>query len=756
LEWHPPRADELNAAVPEFRPRLLVEAPGLPAFRTRAKDTGEAAHIVGRAAAVLETAPPAEGREILQIRGANVKETDKLRKDASESVGQEMYAGVRPLCEAYVITGDARYAKAAVRWALAAAEWDPEGVTHLSDFGDSRIMLSMAMVYDTLQQYLTAGERRALLDAAGTRADNFYRHYLGKSQESKVLSGHLWQHILHYLFDTAIALHGDDPRADSWLAFCYETFLARAPVLGGGDGGWAEGLSYLRMNMEMLIDIPWRIREYTGFDFIRNTPWYEENVDLLLYGFPPGSRSAGFADNTHELPEPRGDYLAYADALARLLNNPYAAWYRDRILEVTPDLTPYYQAYWRSHFITDEGARDGLGDTRLLRWQRLRYLYDLPSPAPRAPADLPKSRVFRGEGFVAMHGLPLEDGPEQNLFVAMRSSPFGVYGHMLADHNTFNLIYGGERLFYHTGYKVAMSAPHRRLYYMNTKSHNGILVDGGGQPYHTEAYGWMEHFLETEELSYAVGNASRAYDSPTENFDAGVKSFRRHLLLLRPDVLVIYDELEAEKPVNWTYLLHSYDRIRIDPEKRHLAVRTSKGRTDVRLLASAGLDWAVTEEYPVPARNWRGIRDEDGKLLEYPNDAWHFSAQSEKTRAMRFLAIYRLQPAEGAEDEASKDFVQEIPPGAYRIGGWVIHAAMDAGTPAVLTVRNTGGTLAFAGAGGDLPLAPGLVPVGDRGHARLAEFRDGRWRLRESPPEIPPGAEIAIRHFQEKQETLRK
>lgn len=746
-EWAPPPAEELIRGIPSHRPRVLVNAPRLEAFRAGAQGTGEARQILSAARQVVDLPPPEERFEIFEIRGGDAKETRKLQLDASETVGQGLYDGVRPLCEAYLITGDPRYAETAVRWALAAAEWDPRGVTHLSDFGDSRIMLSMALVYDTLGDFLSPAEERRLLDAAGTRAEQFYQHYRKTRQEAKVLSGHLWQHILHYLFDTAIALHGEDPRADTWLAFTYETFLARAPLLGGGDGGWAEGISYLRMNMEMLVDIPWRIREYTGFDFIRSTPWYEQNIDLLLYGFPAGSASVGFADNTHDLLEPRGDYLAYADALSRLLDNPYASWYRDRILETTPDLKPFYQAYWRSHFIKDESPWESLGDTRLLRWPRLRYLYDLPSPAPRAPGHLPKGRVFRGVGLTALHGRALGEDPEQNLFVAMRSSPFGVYGHMLADHNTFNLIYGGESLFYHTGYKVAMSAPHRRLYYMNTKSHNGILIDGEGQPYHTEAFGWIEQFLESDRLGYAVGNASRAYDSPTEKHDAELKTFRRHLVMLRPDILVIYDELEAVKPVSWTYLLHSYNPIHIHPDGRQLTVENKRGRASVRLFGSVDTRWSVTDEYPVPAKNWRGILDQEGNLIEYPDNAWHFSAESPETPRMRFLAVYALQSLGEEATEAAPAVVPTDRPGVYRVGEWEISAAMDPAQPAMIRVRDQADTLVFASSGADLGPVPGLDAPGSRSDARLALRGPGGWTLQESPREIPPGAEAALRYF---------
>lgn len=750
--WNPPSAATLTASVPTYRPRLLVDAPEWETFRERALQRPEAGRIINDADQALVTPMAEEDNGIHDITGGTPDETRKLRLDASEVVGQAVYNAVRPLCEAYVLTKDERYAEAAIRWALEASTWDPEGVTHLSNFSDSRIMLSMAMVLDTCDSLLEPDQRLRIVQAAGTRAHNFFTLYVDTAQELKGVSGHFWQHILHYIFDTAIVLRGEDPRADRWLAFCYETFIARAPRLGGGDGGWAEGISYFRMNMEMLIDIPWRLKHLTGFDFIAHTPWYAQNTDLLIYAFPPGSASAGFADNTHDLVQPKGDYFAYADVLGRLLQNPYASWYHERIQEITPELTPQYQAYWRYHHVREwDGAQAALGDTRLFRWKRLRYLYDVPRAPAKSPADLPMARAFKGEGLITLHGQSLDAGLDEHLFFAMRSSPMGASGHMLADQNCFNIVYGGERLFYHTGYKVAMSAPHRRQYYMTTKSHNGILVDGEGQPFEPDAYAWVEHFMEHEALAYAVGNASHAYDSVEAGRDAGVTLFRRHVVLLRPDILVIYDELEAEKPVAWTYLLHSYTPITADVEEGRLSTANGKGTARVRLSSGAEMDWTVTDAYPVPARNWRNIKDENGNLIEYPDNAWHFSATTEPVTRNRFVAIYKMSPKENVGGTHEVAYV-ETAPGHFTVDGWQIGAELNGDRPAALQIKSADGGIVLCSAGVS---GPGTAEKESSPAAMLWIRGESGWTVTESHPELPPGAEGAMAYFHGQQKPQR-
>ena len=726
--WDPPTPEYFIQRLPDYHPRVLVDAPEIDAFRFNSAKTAEAKHIIAEADEYLNLTPPSENHNITDIVGESAEKTDKLQKDASKELGSELFMGVDPLCKAYVLTGDRRYAETAKIWALEAARWDPDGVTRINDFGDSRIMLSMALVYDTLHALLDDAEKQQLLKAVAARGGNFYRDYKN-NKEAVVLSNHVWQHIFHYLFDTALAVQGDLPEADEWLTYLYEMFLARAPILGDTDGGWAHGLSYFTMNMAVLVDVPQVLKKVTGFDFIKHTPWYWENTYYFLYAFPPGSAGSGFADNSDDLPEPQGDYLAYADTLSRLVQNPYAAWYRDRITDLSQK---------------NDAIGIQLEDTMMLRWYRLKYLYGIAPAEPKSPESLPKSRVFEGVGLVTMHSQDLAKTPEKNLFLAMRSSPFGTYSHMLADNNSFNLVYGGDRLFYHTGYKVAMNAPHRQLFYKHTKSHNGILIDGQGQPYHTEAYGWIENFLTGDSVSYAVGNASNAYDSESEQFDAGLKTFKRHALMLDPDIVVIYDELEAKKPVDWSFLLHSYHEINLNSANRVLFTDNGMGRAKVHLFASDQDTWTVTDKYEVPAENWRGLRDKQGELLQYPDNAWHFAASTGKVKRARFLAIVQVKPSGELMDYDFSE-LQKIDRDSFILGNWSLTVPMDVSMEARIDILNTSDGVAFTSSGKELEAGDEVFQARSSNSAILAEQVNGNWIFKEAIPRIPSAAETALK-----------
>src|SRR5690606_2736612 len=184
---------------------------------------------------------------------------------------------------------------------------------------------------------------------------------------------------------------------------------------------------------------------------------------------------------------------------------------------------------------------------------------------PEQEITLPMARLFEGTGVASLHTNPADT--RDNLAVFLRASPFGAYGHMLADQNTFNILYGGNRIFYRTGFKISMKDPHRTGWYQQTKSANGVLINGNGQPISIEAGGKILRFLQGDQLAYAKGDASDAYRSRQTKEDFGVKKFYRHMLLLKPDIVVIYDEREAGGEASWSWLIHSMDNMELNKKQ---------------------------------------------------------------------------------------------------------------------------------------------------------------------------------------------
>ncbi len=696
----PPPA-ELVSRVPEGHPRVLAEEAEIPRLR-KMTNREDARAILAEAGDMLRRPVPKENDGQPDRTEKDKERAKKLRQDASNSLGSHVYDAVSRLCQAWILTGDPRFQQRAVAVAIEVAGWDPEGVTSsvASDFADARCMLSMALVFDTFYDELTPSQRSILTKAVAVRADGFYQSWIN-NQEARVLSGHVWQHILHYFFQTCLAMNGHDDRAGDWLGFAYEIFLARTPILGGTDGGWVEGVSYFRMNMETVLEIPLFIQKFTGFDFIKAHPWYLNNIDWLVYHIPPGSSSDGFGDNSEEVFSPGVDYIAYATEISRLTGNPLAAWYANECRKY---------------------ENPELASRSILRWVRLTASDEIPEvSAPPVTPVLPSGRLFRDIGLASMHSDPTNTA--SNLMVAIRSSPFGCYGHYLADQNAFNILYGGERTFFRTGYKITMSDPHRTQWYQHTKSNNSILVDGEGQPYSTEAYGWVRKFIAGERIAYTQADASEAYKSGETREDYGVERFRRHLLLLKPDIIVVYDELEASKPVEWSWLIHSMSRIETDSATRSFRSRFENSEGVGRLWSTEATHLVLRDTFDVPAINWRASRDASGKLKSYEEDQWHLRAvTSAKVPRNRFLAVLQVSPAATLENivNANESSSREV-----KVGSWTIIANLDADQQPMLRISNEEENVIFSLVGETIRLTEG-------GQQRTAFADVIPWHLKQS------------------------
>lgn len=723
-------ADAVSAPFSVFRdaigtahPRVLVTGRQLSAFRQSTDTTADVRAILREADGWLNKPLPDDAPLREKLTGNTAYQTKKLNEYRSKHLGFGVRDAELAFSQAFILTGDNRYAAAGVALANRVGSWDPKGPSGFSDFGDGACMEAMALAYDNFYDRFTAEERQRLLEKIKIRGEAFYEDWVNVV-DAKVLSNHVWQFLLHNLFQTAVAVHGELPEADRWLNYLYELWLARAPVLGGPDGGWVGGASYFSINVEVLLDISTVIKQYTGFDFINHRSWFKGNAYWLYYAFPPGSGSDGFGDNSDDIAEPGALYLSYADALSRLTGSRVAATYAHKI-----ETTRHYT----------------LSQTPVLRWFRLRYLSGIPRPDTLADGMLPHAMDFPDAGLVEMHSNLSH--PSEDLMIGFRSSPWGTYGHMLADQNTFNVLYGGKKLFYLTGHKVAMQDPVRLQWYKATIGHNGVLVDGKGQPFGSEAYGWIPRFIDGKTLSYAVGDASMAYGRKGGKDDTGLRHFRRHLLFLHPNMLVIYDEMEADRPVTWNWLIHSPARFELDTAHSGFAVSEAGARAVGKLFTQEPVHWALFDTMTVKGITWTRRKNANGKYVDFTFDAWHLRADNRvKARKMRILTVLHISPDGVAAPQVLDYFRDEQ--GNITVGNWTLKAVLDTAQPALLTAVNKAGTTVFASGGGGLKTSRTSYE-GTPGAAKLAEQVDGKWYYAEASDsipqlikEIPPAAEL--------------
>lgn len=617
------------------------------------------------------------------------------------------------LYTAYRLTLDERYADQLLQ-NLRALLATPIGDADLfaSNFGSTDIAICIIEPYDLLYDRLSESERSAADELMMRIAERYYRNHCSK-QENTLFDNHFWQHNMRVLFQCAYMLY-DRPsfseRALKMMEYYYELWTARAPDSGFNRSGvWRNGAYYFDANVQTLHYMPMLYGHLTGCDFLQH-PWYRQAGQALAYTWPPFSMSAGFGDGADDADAPTRIRVAFADFLARELNDSYAGWYAG---QCPSTLNDDYQM--RLYRIVRGSAN---------------YSAQLPDEAPRL-------LWYQDAGEVVMHSDMTS--PDENLTLSFRSSPFGSGSHTHSDQNSFNILYGGRPVYRRTGYYLNFSDAHNITSYRHTRAHNTLLVDGIGQPFSTTAYGMVTRALAGSHILYCLGDASQAYrggndDMWVENLEkAGIAEtpengfgptplnrFRRHVVLLRPDKVVIYDELAADDPVEWQWLLHSPVRFTIDASARRMTSRPSSG-----LLASTQL---FASESPTLSQTDQFVTPPDMSLAdpgqECPNQ-WHLTAQFGPSKECRILALMRIAPS-----DAGTESIVETSDG-IRFGNWLIRAELDAGELPSLTITDTESGARLDYGCGD-PILNGTAYRREQQLSTiLYDFSEGRYRIEE-------------------------
>lgn len=724
-EFVTPDAPLFLSMIPDIGPRVYAWKSQLKSLRERAKNYEVTKEILESGEKMLTLSLIEEKELIPKFKGRNKRESRRIAIDASRPVCDRIQHTVSTLAQAYLLSNDKRFAEVGVKWIMSLSDWDPEGASKVSDFGDSGILHAMAIGYDTFNDFLSKSQKEKLLESIAARGAHFYDEW-PNFLEARLLSNHVWQHMLERFFQAALAVKGDLPIANDWLTYVYEIWLVRSPVLGHKDGAWSNGISYFRMNTLTMLNITSTLKEITGVDFLRDE-WYNNNPEWMIYAWPPKASADGFGNDAYKLgndeyPKQTNDpvFSAYADLNSRLTGNPYAAWYADQRIA---------------------GTDKKLTDDPSLKWFYIQRGLELSRPKPITTFDLPQSKVFREVG-VAYLNTDLVN-TASNLMLAMKSSPYGSYSHTHAEHNCFNLFYGGNPLFSNTGYRPAMGDPHYLADFKNTRGHNGILINGKGQPFGSEAYGWIPRFIHGDQISYVVGDATNAYNAtdaneledegnPAQNNeDAGLKRYRRHILMLKPYLVVVYDDLETEKPSDFTFLLHNRNNLKLT--ENELIAENEHSKAISTLFASNEIDQELSREFLSPPVNWRRRKNTDGSMFEFENHFHYKATNKVKTNKMRFLAVIQIDPKNAASSLQPMEVSENQ--AAFKVGEWRIEAELNSEKPAVLKVVKADGSVAFC--------SNGILDLNEKqygtitGSSKLLELIEGKPIFQEVVDELP-------------------
>ncbi len=523
------RLDPLPAPLARLRgvhPRLFLDAERVKRLReaiqtTHAEMWREVQAVADRAA---KNGPPAYYKH------------DKYSGD--EQLWQREVGNAMPyLALAWLLTDDRKYLDGAAAWATASCGYETWGLGAIDgmDLAAGHQLLGLATIYDWCHDALPEDVRTTIRATFERRAGTMFRRAaMGQAWWSRsYLQNHLWVNACG-LGAAGLAVYDELDGADAWAGLALQKLRRSLDSLGPdgasheGVGYWSYGVEYLLKFMDLAESL--LAVECHDNDWFRNTADYRIYLTIPGRGWTNRQTVVDFADC------PRGEWYGPDYLLRRL-----AARYRQ----------PHAQ--WLAAEL-DAANISGMAAS----WLNLLW-YD-PDLAPAGPETQPTLKHFPDLGIVSARS----DWSGDESLVAFKCGPYlGARamdafdydpggGHVHPDTGHFVLFGSGEWLIRDDGYAAKW-----------TNQHNTLLIDGLGQL--GEGRMWFDggpllkagakpRIVEATagaQVDRIVGDATVVY--PPE---LGLQRFVRTLLFVKPNALLVIDDIATDRPRDLELRLH--------------------------------------------------------------------------------------------------------------------------------------------------------------------------------------------------------
>jgi hypothetical protein len=586
-----PDRRELIARIPKTHPRLFLRPENVPRLRelARGKLKDNYLDLVKQCDQIL--ADPPSTKEPPKYPPGTAYKSEEWRTIwwGNRTLTVNALDSAATLAFTRLLGGHEKYGQQAKRILLECAKWDPNGSTNYryNDEAGMPYIYHFARAYTFVNDLLTDEEKDICRKVIKVRGDEMYRHLCPR---------HFWNpyashdnRAWHKLGEAGVAFLGEVDGAEDWVWFAVNNFFNVYPVWSDDDGGWHEGAAYWDGYLSRFTCWADVMREAMRIDPYRK-PFFSKVGYYAMYLMPPGKSDGGFGDLAAG--RTANANVPLMSVLAAETQNPYWQWYVDRL----------------------GGPAPSDGYVGFIRGQ-------LPTAKAKAPDDLPASRLFQGTGQAYLNG-NLTDAT-QSVQVVLKSSPFGTQSHGYESNNSFLLGAYGKRLLIYSGRRDIYGSEHHKKWMWSTRSTNCITVNGKSQKKHTvEAQGRITAFLTTPQIDAMIGDASKSYEPPVEQF-------KRAILFVKPDLIIIYDRLKTSQPSSYEYWLHAVNQFEVRDQE---SVRVQNGDVacEIAFLTPQKLTFAQTNQYDPNPRPRIQLRE------------WHLTAKTaERASHMEFVTVYQ-------------------------------------------------------------------------------------------------------------------
>ncbi len=533
----------------------------------------------------------AVGEVKFKATGSNesILENIKLRQDNHQIVTNAVDHACN-LAFAYMLNGEKRFGVRASEWIMSVMDWPADGATSFKNDDEAamNILSGISRAYTWAYGALKGEERDVIIKTMSQRGAEVYAVLRDKDNLSP--SSNAW----HHLGETAIVFIDDIPEAHAWLEYAMDVFYKNYPVLGDQEGGWHDGIAYWNKDITALswwMDI---MKSALNIDGYKNS-YLSHAGDFPLYVCPNGSEF-GFGDDSDIFSSSELSPLMHV--LAERVGNPYWKWFAMQSFKPDRFNNPDYRDMLR-----------------------------LPESSI-SPVDpnkkLPDSKIFHDVGIASLHVEPFK--ASDDVHVLFKSSPLGTQSHGFNAQNSFLLWAFGKPLLTWSGHRDWQGSRHQQDWMWETFSDNCITINGQGQKKHSpDARGKIIAEWLSPDFDYVAGDATEAYEGR-------LNKFVRHIMFVKPRIVIMLDELQAPQPSTFQYHLNAPNKFSI---KAQYEIETKNDAATARIMFATPDNLKITQTSgPNPPS------------IGFDQTQWRLTAETpDKVKDTSFLTMLRPYPS---------------------------------------------------------------------------------------------------------------
>ncbi len=424
-----------------------------------------------------------------------------------------------------------------------------------------------ALGYDLIADELTTQEKENAADAFWKQAINPAIEEYFSYNRDPIAASNWMANSVGGAIAAIVATAGDTPAwsereapALAKLQFAYEELLKG---LFPGDGSEAEPYGYENFAMQ---GISWAISSLHALEI------HPSGAKRMMQGFWwPYYVTAGPAMQLDT-----GDFNGHLTGL------PGFAWGAE--FSGIPELRAFYDAGTHLDLSQSAGAEqnghlleEALGAIDLVCCSG-------PAPAFALP---PPSRVFPLRGSAA-----LRSGWDHDATViSLRAGPW--FNHEHHDEGSFQVSAFGNELISEAGYASYYTDPHYSDYFTQAAGHNTLLIDGN--PFSQMAFA-PRYWAAFEHPHFTAQMLATDFDflaaDLTSAYDGKLESYERQFFFLKPDILIVHDEVRAPEKHVFTWLLHAPPDSKLTHEGAIASIQTEAAHADL-VAASSNAAWSL-------------------------------------------------------------------------------------------------------------------------------------------------------------------